>query len=390
MPNPAQQAVHVSAPAFEHSQKVTRHLQGCIEQAGGWLSFKDWMAEVLYAPGLGYYAAGSHKLALRNSHDERIPGGDFVTAPELSPAFGHTIAHQISQVMRRENLHQILEFGAGSGQLALDITTYLRQSGLDVDYSILEVSEDFRDRQQALLAQSGNVQWLEAIPESFEGIIVANEVLDAMPVHLVKWSDDGASVLERGVILDHGEFAWLDRHADPSLARILASRMPALPGYLTELNLQAQAWTHTLASHLKRGLILLIDYGFSASEFYHPQRCHGTLMCHIQHRAHDNPFFAPGLQDITAHVDFSAIAASAHEAGLDVLGFTSQARFLLNAGLHEIVLRDPNLQKGPAVRAIEKLLSEAEMGELFKVMALGQNIHPDLDSFRRGNRLHQL
>lgn len=349
------------------------------------------MAEVLYAPGLGYYTAGSRKLAQRGDSLARNPGGDFVTAPELTPAFGRTIARQIAQIMTTSGLTRILEFGAGSGQLAQDIMDSLHDLGLtEFQYNILEISQDLQDRQRARLSKNGRVSWLSEIPERFEGIVIANEVLDAMPVHLVRWSDDACMVLERGVIsLDH-EFAWQDRPADTVLAQALTDRMPALPGYITEINLQAQAWASTLADHLTRGVALLIDYGFSRSEFYHPQRNRGTLMCHIQHRAHDNPFFAPGLQDITAHVDFSAVAASAHQAGLDVLGYTSQARFLLNAGLHEVLMHAPDLQTTQAMRAVEKLISEAEMGELFKVLALGRGIEPGLQGFSRGDRLHQL
>lgn len=387
----AQQGVHVPAPAFEHSQKVTRHLQQKIEQAGGWLSFKDWMTEVLYAPGLGYYAAGATKLALRCSQNQSPLVGDFVTAPELSPAFGRTLARQILQVMHDQGLTQILEFGAGSGQLACDILQFVQDhQHTPIQYSILEISSDLRERQQQLLTQAGlKAQWLDQIPEGFEGVILANEVLDAMPVHVLRWSDD-SRVLERGVINLNGGFAWQDRVASQSLADSLADRMPALPGYITEINLQAEAWTRTLASHIRQGLIFLIDYGFTQHEYYHPQRSKGTLMCHIQHRAHDDPFFAPGLQDITAHVDFSAIAASAHSAGLDVLGYTSQARFLLNAGLHEELLQNPDLQSVQHLRRVEKLLSEAEMGELFKVLALGKGTNISLVGFSRGDRRHQL
>ena len=383
--------MHVHAQAFEHSHKVTRHLQQQIEQAGGWLTFKDWMTEVLYAPGLGYYAAGSPKLALRSNQDNSSLIGDFVTAPELSPAFGRTLARQILQVMREHGLTQILEFGAGSGQLACDILHFLQDhEATHIQYSILEISNDLRLRQTEMLAHAGlTAHWLDKIPENFEGVILANEVLDAIPVHVLRWSED-AVVFERGVI-NHAEgFAWHDLPASPVLAHALADCMPALPGYITEINPQAQAWTRTLANHLKKGLILLVDYGFTQQEYYHPQRSTGTLMCHIQHRAHDDPFFAPGLQDITAHVNFSAIAASAHSAGLDVLGYTSQARFLLNAGLHEELLQNPDLQSTQHMRRVEKLLSEAEMGELFKVLALGKGIDSDLVGFCRGDRRHQL
>ncbi|AWB34554.1 class I SAM-dependent methyltransferase [Orrella marina] len=386
-----QQGVRVSAAAFEHSQRVSDHLHRCIARAGGWLSFKDWMTEVLYAPGLGYYTAGSRKLAQRSDPDVRHPGGDFVTAPELSPAFGRTLALQISQAMTQNGLTRILEFGAGSGQLAQDIIEALHALGVhNFQYSILEISQDLRERQQAKLPATAKVQWIDTLPDTFEGIVLANEVLDAMPVHVLRWNDDASGVLERGVISLENDFAWQDRRAESHLEQTLRERMPALPGYTTEINLPAEAWTRTLASHLKRGLVLLVDYGFSRLEYYHPQRNRGTLMCHIQHRAHDNPFFAPGLQDITAHVDFSAVAASAHQSGLDVLGYTSQARFLLNAGLHDVLTHSTDLQTTQAMRAVEKLVSEAEMGELFKVLALGRDIDPILQGFVRADRLHQL
>lgn len=349
------------------------------------------MTEVLYAPGLGYYTAGSPKLAQRNDPDVRHPGGDFVTAPELSPAFGRTLARQISQAMSANGLTRILEFGAGSGQLAQDIIEALQILGVpNFQYSILEISQDLRERQQTRLSACAEVQWIDVLPDSFEGIVLANEVLDAMPVHVLRWNEDASAVLERGVTSRENDFAWQDRTAPHHLELALRERMPALPGYTTEINLQAEAWTRTLASHLKRGLVLLIDYGFNRLEYYHPQRNRGTLMCHIQHRAHDNPFFAPGLQDITAHVDFSAVAASGHRSGLDVLGYTSQARFLLNAGLHEVLIQSADLQSTQAMRAVEKLVSEAEMGELFKVLALGRDIDSTLQGFARADRLHQL
>jgi len=385
--------VLVSAQALEHSQQVSLHLRRLIDNAGGWISFSDWMHDVLYAPGLGYYTAGSHKLSLRDEHQQTMPSGDFVTAPELSSAFGYTLARQISQVMREQGLNKILEFGAGSGQLACDILSALSEEGIDqVSYNIIEISQDLRDRQQQKLTALGHqVTWKDRIPENFEGIIIANEVLDAMPVHVLQWSfDESPVVLERGVIWKDGHFAWECREASPTLAFALANLMPPLAGYVTEINLQAQAWTRSLAQNLRRGLILLIDYGFPQSEYYHPQRCQGTLMCHIQHHAHDDPFFAPGLQDITAHVDFSSIAASAHAAGLQVLGYTSQARFLLNAEIDRILMQHAELQTPQSFQAIQKLLSEAEMGELFKVLALGKSLEDNLIGFARGDRRHQL
>ncbi len=380
----------MDAQALEHSAAVTNHLRQCIIEAGGWLAFHRWMSEVLYAPGLGYYSAGSAKIASREipnqTHDRIRLTGDFVTAPELTPVFGRTIARQVADILAVCEQPKILEFGAGTGQLARDLLEALAQMGYHPIYEILELSADLKARQQqALKDWSEQVRWIHAPYEGFEGVIIANEVLDAMPVHLVGF-DDHNEVFERGVTWSEEGFAWQDRAAPNNIATALRSRMPALPNYLTEINLAGEAWVQTLARCLKKGLVLLLDYGFTGREYYHPQRAQGTLMCHIQHRAHDNPFFAPGLQDITAHVDFSAMASVAHRGGLEVLGFTSQANFLLNAGLTEIAA---NLS-GPDIRAVEKLVSEAQMGELFKVLALGRDIEPPLRGFKRSDRRHQL
>jgi SAM-dependent MidA family methyltransferase len=376
----------VGAQALEHSAAVTNHLRQCIIEAGGWLAFHRWMSEVLYAPGLGYYSAGSVKIASRNAPNQAGLTGDFVTAPELTPMFGRTVARQVAEVLAVCEQPKILEFGAGTGQLARDLLEALKRMGHQPTYEILELSADLKQRQQETLsAWSEQVRWTQTPNENFEGVILANEVLDAMPVHLVGFNGN-SKVFERGVIWSEQGFAWQDRAAPSHVATALRHRMPALPNYLTEINLAGEAWVQTLGQCLKKGLVLLIDYGFTAHEYYHPQRAQGTLMCHIQHRAHDNPFFAPGLQDITAHVDFSAIAKAAHQSGLDVLGFTSQANFLLNAGL-----ADQAADMTPSDRrAVEKLVSEAEMGELFKVLALGRHVEPPLMGFTRSDRRHHL
>lgn len=379
--------IRVSAQALAHSQAVAEHLRDRIAQAGGWLPFHDWMATVLYAPGLGYYAAGTQKLALRSDPSRGLtPSGDFVTSPEISHAFGYTLAQQIAPILAELENPTVLEFGAGSGQLADDVLTALQTLGVEVPYQILEVSADLKALQQQTLAHWGDrVNWLATTPTRFVGVVLANEVLDAMPVHLVGWDSAGYG-LERGVVWTEAGFAWQDHLAPDHLAQALASRMPPLPGYVTELNLAAEAWVGHLASWLTQGVALLIDYGFTSREYFHPQRHRGTLMCHIQHRAHDDPFFAPGLQDITAHVDFSAMAMAAQSSGLDVLGFTSQARFLLNAGL-----ADQIHALSPADKvAVKTLVSEAEMGELFKVLAVGRGVQTPLMGFSRGDRRQQL
>lgn len=384
----------LSAAAQEHSDAAAAHLRTAITANGGWLPFDHWMAEALYAPGLGYYAAGNVKLA-DGDDDTKTPAGDFVTAPQLTPLFARTMARQAAQVLRQTQTQAVLEFGAGTGALAEGVLRELDAMGLDqTRYLILEVSADLRARQAARLAPFGDrVQWLDALPNAFAGCVLANEVLDAMPVSLFTWDAAGA-VQERGVALDaDGGFIWEDRPAPVALASAVAARMPALPGYVSEINLQGEAWIAAMGSWLERGAALLVDYGFPRSEYYHPQRAGGTLMCHLRHHAHGDPFTAPGLQDITAHVDFTAMADAAMESGLQMLGYTSQARFLMNAGLMDLLAQlDPSdaQQYAQAVAPVQKLLSEAEMGELFKVLAVGRGVTESLAGFARGDRLGKL
>ncbi|WP_258129778.1 class I SAM-dependent methyltransferase [Achromobacter anxifer] len=380
--------------AQQHSDAAAEHLRAAIAAHGGWLSFDHWMAQALYAPGLGYYAAGNVKLAEADG-DVRAPAGDFVTAPQLTPLFSRTLARQAAQVLRQTQTDAVLEFGAGTGALAEGVLRELDALGLDqTRYLILEVSADLRARQAERLAPFGDrVQWLDALPQRFAGCVLANEVLDAMPVSIFRWSDAG-EVLERGVAVDASQgFVWEDRPAPPALAAAVAERMPALPGYVSEINLQGEAWIAAMGGWLERGAALLVDYGFPRSEYYHPQRAGGTLMCHLRHHAHGDPFTAPGLQDITAHVDFTAMADAALAAGLQVVGYTSQARFLMNAGLMDLLAQlDPSdaQQYAQAVAPVQKLLSESEMGELFKVLAVGRGITEPLAGFSRGDRLGKL
>ncbi|MBZ1350230.1 SAM-dependent methyltransferase [Alcaligenaceae bacterium LF4-65] len=387
-----------------HSQRVSAFLHQQIAKAGGWIPFSEWMHHVLYAPGLGYYAAGNTKLADSQANATTHLSGDFVTAPQLTPLFGQTLTRQIAEVLKQTNTAHVLEFGAGSGALAQDILEALDAQGLIVDYFILEVSADLKHRQQERLSRWGTrVQWLERAPEHFAGCVVANEVLDAMPVEVFRWTEEGALQL-RGVKSTASrntasgsaaseslaqDFMFEDRPASDTLTHVMQNRMPALPDYRSEINLQAEAWINNLGAWLTRGAALLIDYGFPRHEYYHPQRHRGTLMCHIQHRAHDDVFLAPGLQDITAHVDFTAVAHAAQTAGLDVLGYTSQARFLLNAGLADILAAyapESEQLRAQTNGAVQKLISEAEMGELFKVIALGRGVVDPLIGFVRGDR----
>ncbi|OZI72096.1 class I SAM-dependent methyltransferase [Bordetella genomosp. 12] len=381
----------LDAEAQAHSAAVVDHLRQHIAASGGWLSFDHWMAQALYAPGLGYYTAGSVKLA-SDPGSARHPGGDFVTAPELTPLYAATLARQAAQWLQATGTRQVLEFGAGSGALAEGVLAELDRLGVPADYAIVEVSADLRARQQTRLAPLGaRVQWRDRLPTSFEGVVLANEVLDAMPVRLFGFTEDGQA-FERGVSWQDG-FVWQDRPADPALAATLATRLPALPGYVSEINLQGEAWVREMGLWLKRGAALLVDYGFPRREYYHPQRAAGTLMCHLRHHAHADPFVAPGMQDITAHVDFTAMADAALEGGLDVIGFTSQARFLMNAGLLDLLGGlDPTDTRAyaQATAPVQKLLSEAEMGELFKVLAIGRDVPVASMGFARGDRRDHL
>lgn len=417
--------------SLAHASRVIDHIRKHIRTAGGWVGFDDFMAQALYAPGLGYYAAGSHKLA---SADDTAASGDFITAPQLTPLFARTLAGPVAAVLQATGSTEVLEFGAGTGALAAGLIQALQEQGVDVQYRILEVSADLRERQREKLASHGDrVQWLDALPASFSGCVVANEVLDAMPVKLFRWDDAGA-VLERGVAVEHarqdtadapaepsGElpaeasptgtaqarassadehsagasssFRWEDRTASEELARLVRERMPPLPGYTSEINLQGEAFMREMGQWLDHGAAFLLDYGFPRHEYYHPQRAGGTLMCHLRHTAHDDPLVHPGVQDITAHVDFTAMADAALEGGLDVLGYTSQARFLINAGLGQWLqaLQDTSpATYARSLNAVQKLISEAEMGELFKVLAVGKGLDEPPPGFERGDRLGML
>ena len=337
-----------------------------IAAAGGWISFARYMELALHAPGLGYYARGARQFGAE---------GDFVTAPELGSLFGRTLAHQL-----RELDGPILELGAGSGALA---ETLLQE--VEREYFILETSAALRARQQARLGSK--VQFVDRLPSRFRGVIIANEVADAIPVHAVAWRAGG--IMERGVT---SELKWAEKPAHGELldsARALDVPVP----YESEINLAASGWMRSLAASLEHGAIFIIDYGFPRHEYYHPQRSMGTLMCHTRHRAHGDPFLHPGEQDITAHVDFSALAAAAREAELDVLGYATQAQFLVNCGITEVLSQvnaENALHYAPIAAEAQQLLSPAEMGELFKVLAVGRGVKPPLLGFSRGERSHTL
>ena len=368
--------------AAQHSARLVEFIRQDIAAQGGWIPFTRYMELALYAPGLGYYTAGAHKFGA---------AGDFITAPELSPLFGRTVARQVAEIMAHSAPH-ILELGAGSGKLAADMLAELEQLGsLPDSYAILEISADLRARQQILLRERlphllDRMHWLDELPEKFSGAIVANEVLDALPVHLVCWRD--SAVTERGVALAEHGFIWQER-AITDTALLQAAQLINVPeDYVSEICLAARGLINSLAQRLNHGAMLFIDYGFGAREFYHPQRSSGTLMCHYRHHAHDDPLFLPGLQDITAHVNFTDIAERGIDAGLELVGYTNQAFFLINCGITELLKNTPpeNLRDYlPLSAQLQKLTSPAEMGELFKVIALGKGIKEALQGFSSGD-----
>jgi SAM-dependent MidA family methyltransferase len=373
--------------AAQHSARLADFIRRDIAAQGGWITFARYMELALYAPGLGYYTAGAHKFG---------EAGDFITAPELSPLFGRTLARQAIEIIAHSAPH-ILELGAGSGKLAADMLGELeRLDKLPDSYAILEVSADLRARQQALLQERlphlfKRVHWLDALPEQFSGAIFANEVLDALPVHLLHWHDD--SVNERGVSLGDNGFIWQER-AISDAALLEAAQIISVPDdYVSEICLAARGLLNSLAQRLGQGAMLFVDYGFGAREYYHPQRSSGTLMCHYRHHAHDDPFFLPGLQDITAHVNFTDIAECGIDAGLELMGYTTQAFFLFNCGITDL-LRDTSPENvrdyQPLSAQLQKLTSPAEMGELFKVIALGKNLPEPLTGFARGDMTRTL
>lgn len=356
------------------SAALRRHIREAIAAAGGWIGFDRFMAMALYAPGLGYYSRDSRKFGLMPQS-----GSDFVTAPELSPLFGRALARQVDQALHAADSSEVWEFGAGSGALAAQL---LEALGDRVKrYSIVDLSSSLRERQRERLAPFGDtVQWVDRLPERINGVVLGNEVLDAMPVQLLHF--DGQRWHERGVTFDGERFTWTDRDTElrPPVDGPFAS------GTVTEIHPQAQAFVATLAERLQRGAAFFIDYGFPAHEYWHPQRRGGTLMCHRLHRSDDDPLVDVGEKDITAHVDFSGIALAAQDAGLDVIGYTSQARFLMNCGLMEM-LQGADLR---STANAQKLLTEHEMGELFKVIGLCKCITIDPIGFAAGDRTHTL
>jgi SAM-dependent MidA family methyltransferase len=376
-----------SAAALAHSNRLRELILQDVGMQGGWIPFSRYMELTLYAPGLGYYTAGARKFGA---------SGDFITAPELSSLFGRTLARQVAEVME-QSAPQILELGAGSGKLAADILLELENmDSLPQRYTILEVSADLRQRQRQFLEErvphlAGRVHWLESLPDTIYGAVIANEVLDALPVHLVCWTGD--QILERGVACDADNFVWQMRAPIHDELLQAARQIDVPEGYVSEISLAARGLVASLCDRLRQGVMLFLDYGFGAGEYYHPQRSSGTLMCHYRHHAHSDPFFLTGLQDITAHVDFSAVAESAIINDAHLLGYTTQAHFLINCGITDFLVEtspEDTLAYLPLSAQLQKLTSPAEMGELFKVIALGKGIDMILHGFRSGDKSRNL
>ena len=359
-----------------------RQIMAAIQSAGGSLPFDQFMALALYAPHGGYYTRSSRQFGAMPAS-----GSDFITAPELSPLFGAALAIQVRQALLAADVSDVYEFGAGSGALAEQLLDALGEACQR--YLIVDLSGTLRERQQTRLQRFGaRVSWLDALPDKMQGVVVGNEVLDAMPVRLLAF--DGTQWFERQVACaDSGndEFIWRDR---PTSLRPPRPDLAFAPGTVTEIHPQAEAFIRTLADHLERGAAFFIDYGFPEAEYYHPQRTGGTLMCHRAHLADTNPLVDVGEKDITSHVNFTGIALAAQEAGLEVIGYTSQARFLLNCGLTDL-LQGADIR---AIAAAQKLITEHEMGELFKVIALGKGLAPYPQfspiGFAAGDRTHTL
>ncbi|MFZ5521537.1 MAG: class I SAM-dependent methyltransferase [Pseudomonadota bacterium] len=366
---------------------MRRLIAQAITQAGGWLPFDRYMALVLYAPGLGYYSRGSRQFG-QMAKD----GSDFVTAPELSPLFGRALARQVEQALQATGTDEVWEFGAGTGALAAQILQALDERGaLPRRYTIVDLSGTLRARQQRTLARWADrvgLHWASELPAELRGVVVGNEVLDAMPVKLLAW--DGGQWLERGVVLADDRLAWAE-HSTELRPPVDA---PFPPGSVTEIHPQAEAFMRTLAERLAQGAAFFIDYGFPEAEYYLPQRSGGTLMCHRGHQADADPLADPGDKDITAHVDFTGIALAGQNAGLTVLGYTTQAHFLLNCGLlDDLAAATAGLPEPQALvkrAAAHRLVAEHEMGELFKVIGFVRGAEFDAIGFARGDRCHTL
>ena len=358
-----------------------------IQSHDNWMSFNDYMQLALFAPQLGYYTGGSHKIG---------SAGDFVTAPSLTPLFGLTLARQIEPVLR-QSAGNVYEFGAGTGELAVSLLAGLQPDALQ-HYYIMDVSPELKQRQLALIREktpqhADKVVFLDSLPDAFDGVIIGNEVLDAMASEVMRWTENG--IEQMGVSIVDDQFAWTQRPVSDE--RILAEALRIQPDkqpYTSELHLNQTAFIATLAQKLTRGAIIMIDYGFDEAQYYHPQRSMGTLIGHYRHHVVDDPFFWPGLMDLTCHVNFTAMAQAAVDNGLDLIGYTSQAHFLFNLGITEVLLAEhPDVNSKAylqAASAMQKLVAPHEMGELFKVIAMGKGVDVDWQGFANGDWCHKL
>jgi SAM-dependent MidA family methyltransferase len=374
--------------ARDHSARVVAAVRGEIARSGGWITFADYMQLVLYAPGLGYYVAGTRKFG---------GAGDFVTAPETTPLFAQALAAQVAPILAATTAGELVEFGAGSGALAADLMNALAKVGaLPSRYAILDVSPELRERQRAEIARRapdhiGCFEWLEALPAMIDGAVVMNEVLDAVPPHLVLRRE--GAWFERGVACTEA-LHWEDRPlAHDSLRAAAISRFPEAGDYLSEINPAAEALVEDVGRRMTGGAMLIIDYGFPQAEFYHAQRSEGTLMGHYRHHSHADPFLWPGLSDLTAHIDFTAMALAGERAGLRVAGYAPQAAFLIGCGILERLRERGDSASVSYLResaAVQKLTSPAEMGELFKVLALAKGEDIAWPGFAVIDRSHRL
>jgi len=378
-----------SSQALEHSMMLCQKISELITSSGGKITFAEFMQQALYAPVLGYYNSGTTKFGA---------AGDFITAPELGSMFANCVAIQCKQILRATASSTILEIGAGSGQFACDLLIALNKTEINLkQYLILELSADLRLRQQQLIKKLcpqfvDRVQWLDQLPgTAINGVIIANEVIDAMPV--ARFCFAANKLQEYYVVTDNNKFAWLLENPSKQLEKSFADQNISLyleqaeQPYVSELNLWQAAWIKSLSQSLDSGAILLFDYGFPRAEYYHPQRITGTLMCHYQHHCHADPFYYPGLQDITAHVDFTSIAENAVANNLELGGYANLASFLINCGITSLIA-NPVTQR--QAQELNILSSPAEMGELFKVMGLTKNLNDQLIGFKDFDKRHSL
>lgn len=376
-----------SPAAQQSSANLQTLLAEEIRKHGNWIPFSRFMELVLYAPQYGYYTGGSHKIG---------NDGDFITAPTLTPLFARTLARQLQELLP-QTAGNIYEFGAGTGQLAADLLNNL-SDGIN-RYYIIEISPELAARQkdliQTLAPQAAQkIIHLSALPETFDGIIIGNEVLDAMPVEIIR-KDEGSSFEHVGVCLDNDRFTYSARPLhDLQLSALASLYFPKISSpYTSELHPQQYAFIRTLASRLEHGCMIFIDYGFDAAQYYHPQRNQGTLIGHYRHHVIHNPFDFIGLADLTAHVNFTDIAQAGTDAGLDLIGYLPQSHFLLNLGITELLAQMGQTDSAAYIReaaAVQKLIDQHEMGELFKVIAFGKNINIDWTGFCFGDICHKL